>query len=179
MEAGRHLGHRVAMAHPEWQLEVEPFKQRGRLADGEQRGTVLVGAAEIDLAAQVVGDELHPIADTEHGNPGAERFQVDLGRVFLVDARGPSAEDQSRRLALLQLRPWRRPGHELAVNLGLSHTASDQLAELRTEIQDQHGLWAHGRRGVFTRPGSRGSPAQLSLSPYPRAATAGVTCPQT
>src|SRR5713226_8325079 len=167
------------MAHPHGKLDVETFKQRARLTDGEQRRTVLVGAAGIDLAAQVVGDELHPVADAEHGNTRAQRFGVDLWRVLLVDARGPSAEDQSRRLAFLQFGPWRRPGHEFAVDLGLSHTTSDQLAELRSEIQDQHGLLAHRGRGLLTRPGSRGGPAQLSLSPYPRAGTAGGTCPLT
>ena len=69
MEARRHLGHGVAMAHPDRQLDVEPFEQRARLADGEQRGTVFVGAAGIDLAAQMVGDELHPVADASTGMP--------------------------------------------------------------------------------------------------------------
>src|SRR5216684_3581922 len=94
------VGERVAMAHPDGELDVEPFEQGGRLPDGEQRGPVLMGAPGIDLAAEMVGDELHSVADAEHGNAGPERFRVDLRGIFLVDARRASAEDQSSRLAL-------------------------------------------------------------------------------
>src|SRR4029077_17411037 len=100
---------------------------------------------------------------------GTTRSRAPLGRIRLIDPRRPSAEDQPRRLSLLQFGPWRRPGHELAVDLGLSYAAGDQLAELRTEIKDEDPLLAHRGRGLLTRPGSRGGPAQLSLSPCPRA----------
>src|SRR5712691_12725362 len=134
-------------------------------------------AAGVDLAAEVVGDELHAVADAEHWDSRAQRCGVDLRRARLVDARRSAAQDQPRRIALLEFRPRGRPGHELAVHLGFANPARDELAELRSEVEDEHGLLAHRRAGFLARPSSRGGPAQLSPSPCPRAALAGATCP--
>src|SRR5258708_3562827 len=74
-------------------------------------GAVLVGLPWVDLAAEVVRDELHAIADAQHRDSRAERFRIDLRRAGLVDAGGAAAEDEPCWIALLQLRPGRRPGH--------------------------------------------------------------------
>ena len=68
MEAGRHLADMVAMAHPHGQLAAEPFEEAVRLAHREQRRAVLARGAGVDLAAEVVGDQLHAVADAEHGD---------------------------------------------------------------------------------------------------------------
>ncbi len=177
VEAGRHLGHGVAVAHPHRQLAAQSFEQRGRLSNREQRGAVLVRPPRVDLAAEVMRDELHAVADAQHRDPCAERLGVDLRRSGFVDAGGAATEDEPRGFALLQLRPRSRPGHELAVHLGFANPARDQLAELRSEVEDQYCLLAHRRGGFLARPGSRGGPAQLSPSPCPRAGLAGATCP--
>src|SRR6267378_5597329 len=159
-EAGRHLGDRVAVAHPYRQLAVEAFEQAGRLAYGEHRRTVLVRATGIDLAAEVVCDELHAVADAQHRNARAQRLRVDLRRAFLIYARWPPAEDQPGRIALFELGPGCRSRHQLAVDLGLAHPACDQLAELGTEIEDENCLLGHAL-GLLTARWSRGRPAQL------------------
>jgi len=130
----------------------------------------------IDLSAEVVRDELHAVTDAQHRDSRAERFGIDLRRAGLVDAGGAAAEDEPCGIALLQLRPRSRPGHQLAVHLGFTNPARDQLAELRSEVEDQHCLLADRRGGFLARPGSRGGPAQLSPSPCPRAGLAGATC---
>ena len=55
--------------------------------------------AGVDLAAQVVGDQLHAVADAEHRDAGAQGLGVDLGRARLVDAGGAAAEDEAGRVA--------------------------------------------------------------------------------
>jgi hypothetical protein len=94
----------------------------------------------IDFAAHVVGDELHAVTDPQHGHARAQGVGVDLGSARLVHARGSAAEDQACWIPLLQLRPRGRAGHKLAVHVRLAHAARDQLAELRSEIEDEDGL---------------------------------------
>src|SRR5712691_13251869 len=94
----------------------------------------------VDLATEVVSDQLHAVADAKHGNPRPQRLGVDLGRAWLVDARGTASKDQSGRVSLFQLGPRRRPRDELAIHVGLAHAARDQLAELGPEIEDEDGL---------------------------------------
>ena len=63
VKARRHLADMVAVAHPHRQLAVQAPKQPGGLLDGQQSRPVLARAAGIDLAPEVMGDELHPVAD--------------------------------------------------------------------------------------------------------------------
>src|SRR5216684_2058300 len=123
----------------------------------------------VDFATKVVGDQLHAVADAEHGNPRPQRLRVDLRSAGLVDARWTAPEDQSGRVARLQLGPRRRPGHELAVHVRLAHAARDQLAELGAEIEDEDGLPARSALSCFAVLGGRCGHAQVSSSPYPRA----------
>ena len=140
VEARRQLGDMVAVAHPHRKLAVEAFEQAVRLADREKGGAVLAGRARVDLAAEVMGDQLHSVADAQHRNAGAQRLRVDLRRAGLVDARRPAREDEAGRLPALQLVPWRRAWHELAVHARLANATRDELAVLRTEIQDEDRL---------------------------------------
>src|SRR2546430_1594644 len=64
----------------------------------EKCRTVLARRARVDLAAEVMSDELHAVADAEHWDAGAERLRVDLWRAGLVNARRPAREDEPGRL---------------------------------------------------------------------------------
>ena len=77
MKTRRHLGDGVTVAHPDGQLAMEAVEQRARLADRDERRTVLVGAAGVDLAAEMMGDQLHPVADAQHGNARAQSLGLD------------------------------------------------------------------------------------------------------
>src|SRR4029077_16858983 len=68
LESRRHLADVVPVAHPDRQLALKPTEEEVRLAHRKQRGTVLARMAGIDLAAEVMGDELHAVADAEHGH---------------------------------------------------------------------------------------------------------------
>src|SRR5207245_10209492 len=103
----------------------------GLFADCDQRGAVFVRAAGVDLAAEVMRDELHAVADAQHGNTGLQRLRVDLRRALFVNAGGTSAEDQSAGIALLQLGPWCRAGQGLELDFRSSHPPRYRLAELQ------------------------------------------------
>src|ERR1700704_5717231 len=128
------------MTHPDREFVVQPLEEAVRLAHGQQRGAVLARMPGVDLAAKVVGYQLHAVADAEHRDPRPKGLGIHLWSSRLVHAGGTSAEDQPRWLQLLQLGPRRRPRDELAVDARLPHSSRDQLAELRSEVEDQDGL---------------------------------------
>src|SRR5258708_38412788 len=111
-------------------------EEGGRLADRKECRAVLTRVAGVDLASHMVGDELHAVADAKHGHPRAQCVGVDLWSTRLIDARRAAAQDQPGWIPLLQLRPRRRAGDQLAVPVCLAHAPRDQLAELRSEIED-------------------------------------------
>src|SRR5260370_42087375 len=135
---------------------MEPREQTRRLAHRDQRRPVLVSPARVDLATQVMGDELHAVADAEHGDAGAQRLGVDLRRALLVNACRPPAQDEPGGVALFQLRPRRRPGYEPAVPTGLAHPPRAQLAELRAAIEDLNPLLAGRASSLLARVGHVG-----------------------
>src|SRR5438105_1672135 len=114
-----------------------------------------------------MGDELHAVADAEHRNARAQRIGIDLRRVRVVDARRSAAQDQPRRMALLELCPRRRPRHELAVDVGLADAARDQLAELGAEVEHEDGLQPRAVLKLF--PPNRGVPIITASAPDAKA----------
>ena len=140
VESGRQLADMVAVTHPDGELGIQAVEKSVRLPHREQRGAVLARMTRIDFAAEVVGDQLHAVADAEHRNPRAEGLGVDLRSTGLVHAGGPAAQDQAGRVALLQLGPGRGAGDQLAVDVRLAHAARDQLAELRSEVENKNRL---------------------------------------
>src|SRR5207248_10175443 len=139
-ESGRQPQHLVSVVHPHRQLAGQPVEESARLLDPEQGRAVLAAGGRRDLAAQVVSDQLHAVADAEHRDARAQRLGVDLGCARLVNAGGPAREDQARRPALGQLGPGRGAGDDLAVHARFAHAAGDQLTGLGPEIEDEDGL---------------------------------------
>ena len=107
-----------------------------------------------DLAAELVREELHAVADAEHGQAASRRPRSGVvRRVVLVDAGGAAGEDEAARLQLLDLLPGRVVRDELAVDAALAHAAGDEHRELRAEVDDDDRLGLDGdrRRGVGRR----------------------------
>src|SRR6266536_944818 len=128
--------------------------------------------AGVDLASEVVSDQLHAVADAEHGHARTERFSIDLRRAGVVHARRSAAQDEAGGPAFRQLRPGSAAGYELAVDVRLAHASRDQLAELRPEIKDENRLQGRGLLG----PPGRGGLGQVTC-PSRRAGPAGTPCP--
>src|SRR5712691_1180666 len=137
---------------------MQASEERVRFLHRKKRWTVFTSVAGVDLAPEVVGDELHPVTDAEHGDARTQSLGVDLRGARVIDARGASAEDQTRRVTLLQLRPRRRAGHQLAVDIGFADAARDQLAELGAEVEHENRLQTRASVDFF--PPCRGGLAQ-------------------
>src|SRR5450759_4751349 len=113
----------VAVAHPDRELLVQSLEEGAGLAHCKERRPVLTRVSWIDLAAKVVGDQLHAVTDAEHWDPGAQRLGVDLRGAGLVDARGTAAENQPGRVAIFQLGPGGYPGSQTAAHVRLAPDA--------------------------------------------------------
>ena len=90
------------------------------------------------LAAELMGEGLHPVADSQHGQPAFEDVGRRQGGVFLVDAGGPAGQDKTLGIKGSYAFPGSIVGKNLAEDLALSHPAGDEHAVLGTEVQHHH-----------------------------------------
>ena len=102
MEAVGQLDDAVAVAHPDRQAIGQPLEERvgdacaaGALDHGM---AVLVRSTLRHLAAELVGQELHAVADAQHRHPALEDIRGRLGGIVIVDAGGAAGEDEGARL---------------------------------------------------------------------------------
>ena len=89
-EAGRQLGHAVAMAHPHLRALafLEHAVEQRRLVDDLELGAAeLAFVPRLDLAAERRHHGLLAVADAEHGHAGGEHGLRRLRRAGLVHAR--------------------------------------------------------------------------------------------
>src|SRR5205807_4698048 len=145
MEARRQLGDVVAVAHPDRHLGGQAREEVPGVLHLDEGGSVFAVVGGQDLAAEVVSDQLHAVADPEHGDAGLERGRVDLGGAAVIDAGRAAAQDQAGRLPVLQLRPGNGAQYQLAVDACLADAPGDQLRVLGAEVEDEDRR-ARGRR---------------------------------
>ena len=108
-------------------------------------GAVFVGGGGGDAAAQVVGEQLHAVADAEHGQAGLEHVGGQGRRARLVDAGRAAAQDEALDLLAGQRLLCRLvPMNQLRVNGLLAHPPGDQLRVLGAEVEDDDGVVSHG-----------------------------------
>ena len=144
-EARRRRGHEVAVTGPDLEFvgnALEQPRRHGRrpanhgVAELAMRGTA-------ERAAEHVGHQLHAVADAEHRDAEVEHGAVTVRRTLLIDTAGTARQNHADR----RLGPDRLEGgierKYFAVHRQLAQTPSDQLGELRAEIQDEDGLMGH------------------------------------
>ena len=176
------FGHRldrVEMAHPDVEGRRHLVEQR-RPTPGrgvQRRPSVFAPAGVGHGAAELLGDQLGPVADAEHRHPRLVEIRVQQRRPLDVNRLRATRENGPRRLAGHHLRRGDGVGHDLGVDVRLSDPPGDQLGVLGPEIDDQYGVEG-GRRP------SRGSSGDLALhrhrtsDPCRPAGTAAGTCPR-
>src|SRR5262249_6109366 len=154
-EAGRGRSDRVAVAHPDRLLGVEPGEEDGVGRELRRRPAVLAAPASDDFAPLGAREPLHAVADAENRDAERRRVGGRRRRVLLVNALRPAREDDpGRRLSRdLRSRGGGRENHR--ENPRLAHPAGDQLGVLRSEIQDDDRAGAHVRVLLRTRASGR------------------------
>ena len=162
---------RVAVAHPADLLRRQVREERA-LVRHELGLAELRDAGPLDPPAELLGHQLHPVADAERRDPELEDARVDLRRALGVDRGRPAREDERERVAGTQLLGRDAVRHELRVDAALAHAARDQLRVLAAAVENEHRPLFGGR----LRRRKRDDVAQLS--PSRCAAPAAATCPR-
>jgi hypothetical protein len=85
-EIRRHLVRRIPMAHPDRNLRVQPAEDSVSMIDFDFGMAILPMLGFFHAAAEVLGHELHPIADPEDREPQAPNPGVRPRGVGRIDA---------------------------------------------------------------------------------------------
>src|SRR4051812_17211142 len=102
---------------------------------------VLARGGGLDLAAEDVADELHAVADPQHGHAQFEEPRGAKGGAGLVDARRPAGEDQGQGVQLLDTLEGHVVPNDAGEGLALPDPAGDELHVLRPEIEHEDGAF--------------------------------------
>ena len=132
----------VARPHGDRAVRVESLEQSPALADRDLGASILSLFRGAHFGAEPVCNELHPIADAEHGDAQLEHVGVGGGSARVEHrARSPGQNDP---LGVELFDPLDAAGGrvDLAVDVGLAHAARDQLGELRAVIEDENPVHA-------------------------------------
>ena len=151
LEAGRHGGDLVAVAHPHrlFVADVAEAGQQGRLpGDADLGAAELAGVAALHRPAQLRAHGHLAVAYPQHRHAQRE----DGGRrgraLGLVGAGRAAGEDHRLGGEALQHGRHFVVGVDLAVDPALAHPPGDQLGDLAAEIDDQHALVVGLRHGA-------------------------------
>ncbi len=153
-------GDRVAVAHPDRLLAIEPVEQAVAARERHVRGTVLAACRRQDVAAELAGHQLGAVADAQDRDPAAPHRGIRLGRVLVVDGVRTAGQDDRAGAAALELRVRGVVRQELGVDVELADAAGDQLRELAAEVEDDD-------RSRGGRPAGRRYPAAPGPVPAP------------
>ena len=107
-------------------------------------------AARFDLAAKLVNDRLHPIANTEHGEALVEHPRGGQWRARIIDACRATGKDHALWIEVSNFIPVGGVLNQLAIDVGFPDSPCYQTAVLGTEVDDQDRLALI----VMVRPGA-------------------------
>jgi hypothetical protein len=112
----------IAVAHPDIFGGIEALKERICLKDLQGAGAILPLLAAGYLAAQIMGHQLHPIADPQDRDLQLIDASIDPGGIGSIDARWSSREDQTPWGDSANLFDRDVPGDDLGIDPQLAHT---------------------------------------------------------
>ena len=88
------------------------------------------------MAAQQMHHQLRTIADAQHGDAQLEHLGANGGGILQIYAVGATGKDDAGGLFLPDGLHGLGVGHDLAVNVALTHTAGDQLIVLAAKVHN-------------------------------------------
>lgn len=152
-EASRQLFDFVPVAHPDVELFVAAAaREEPSALDVDDRAPVLRRFAALYNAAEGVGQQLHTVAYSEHGDAGLYELDRHCGRVVVKHAARAAGEDDSGRIRRFELFCGRVPEEYFAVNSEFAHAARDELCVLRAAVYDEDFIFFFHYAGGFPSP---------------------------
>ena len=158
LKAGRKSFHTVAVRHPH---RIFTPRHEGVIHIHAHFGVaVFAFTAGGYLAAQVMGQQLHTVADTQHGQAGIQHIIRQGGRALFIYRVWPARQDIT--LGVQRQDFFRRgiPVKQLAIHLQFAHAARDQLGILRPIIQDNNRI-GHGPIMSLAAPAGKQIPSNF------------------
>src|SRR5215207_4240705 len=108
------------------------------------RWPILALGARLDFPAQLMGEQLHAVADPEDWLAGVQHVSRNERRARLVHAGWATRQDEAARLQRSHALFGRVVRNQLAVDVVLADAPRDELAVLRAEIYDRDGVPFNG-----------------------------------
>jgi len=137
--SGTHyLCHLVAVAHPHLRL---PGYAGQQFVVGQHTAigaAVFSSRCTVNLAAEHLADQLHSVADSQHGQAQPQDVRIAARRRRLEYAGRTARKYQPARRQFKDTLGRNIVADDLAIDMLLAHPAGDQLRVLRTEIKHQH-----------------------------------------
>ena len=156
-EAGRHLQHAVAVAHPHLGGGGHVLPQGG-LARYLQHGrAVFPGVGLRQASAQGVREQLHAVADAEHRDAELQQSLVQPGRVSAAHTGRTAGQHKGLGLHGPDLVGRDRTGMDFRIDASFANSAGDELCDLRAVIYDNDLV------GHIPVPSCRGWPKSRPL----------------
>ena len=115
----------------------QPGEERAEgVLDAECAFAVFALLARLDLAAQVLGQQLQAVADAEHGDAELEDRGVGQRRGLRIHARRAAREDDALGLERRDFRGGRVVAQDDRIDVALADAPRNDLRVLRAEVQD-------------------------------------------
>ena len=134
----------VSMRHPHRQIRGQAVKQRilvdRRSGPPHDRTRA---CPPTHLAAQMMRDELQPVADAENGHAQIEHLRIGGRRVRVVHRAGAARQHDADRLVRLNFFKGGGAGQHSGKDVLFADAARDQLRVLRAKVQNDDRLGVH------------------------------------
>ncbi len=124
--------------NPGKEFTAAAFRRALAVAEGQAGAAVFAALGFFDLAAEVVGNPLHAVADSEHRNAEVKNPRIALRRIGVINRTGPAGKDYARWLELANFLHGGATGQDGRENLLLVDAARDELRILSAEIENHH-----------------------------------------
>src|SRR5579859_5305683 len=130
------------MTHPHLLAPIHLGEQKGIVGDFNLREAVFTLITFFDAPTQLVGHQLHAIADSQNRNPQIPNGRVAVRCPLAVHAGGTATKNHTTGLERGELRGGRIESQNLREHLALANSPRNHLRILRTEIENDD-LFAH------------------------------------
>ena len=142
-KALRQAGDPVVVIHEHMGLAAHAVEEGGILG-AKQRIAVFAHVRALHRSAVEVVEQLHAVADAQHGNAQAvHQAALDPGRAVLVDAGGAAGENHAAQGFVPPERAVRAVGQDFAIHAHLAHPPRNQLVVLAAKIENDDLLAVH------------------------------------
>ncbi|MNM96754.1 hypothetical protein D3C81_1092420 [compost metagenome] len=142
LEALRQLGHMVAVAHPDGLGAFKALDDLCSLFKCQIRLAVFPFRGALHLAAELMGHQLHAVADAEYRQAEVINRRVHMRSVLSVYAHRSAGEDDALGRQRLDSFDRRIVGQQFTVHAQVPDSPRDQLVVLSPEIENNDNfIW--------------------------------------